>query len=95
MIILRFRLESEKTMQKITKLDVFKYMADELPRERRLKIEEASKSDSEVRRWIDELTPTVEELNQQPVPEVQLDPASPEGKRLGIDTFMRMQDEDS
>ena len=47
---------------RITKYDVFRYMANQLTRSRRQELEAACNTDAQVRRWFEELTPRKEEL---------------------------------
>ena len=77
-------------MDKITKFDVFRYVANELTRERRIQVEEAAKTDPDVQRWLQELTPTEEELVKEAI--VKL-PAidSPEARKIAAETYLSVQ----
>jgi serine/threonine protein kinase/formylglycine-generating enzyme required for sulfatase activity len=56
---------------RITKMDVFLYMADRLGQTRRVELEAACKTNAQVRQWFEELTPREEDLEIDPFPEVQ------------------------
>ena len=60
----------------ITKKDVFRYYANDLDRVRRRELEAACRTNAQVRQWFEELAPTEEELERQPLPEVRLDSAA-------------------
>jgi hypothetical protein len=73
----------------ITKFDVFLYFADQLSRARRLELEAACKTNAQVRQWFADLTPTDAELEQQPVPAVQID--SPANRDLAASTYLSVE----
>jgi hypothetical protein len=76
-------------LDKITKTDVFLYFANKLDRARRRELESACRSDEQVRRWFDELTPTEEEIERMPLPAVRLD--SPEVRRLAVIAYLSVE----
>lgn len=76
---------------KITKFDVFLYFADQLDRARRLELEAACATNTQVRQWFDDLTPTQAELDAAPVPTIATD--TPEYRRIAAQTYLSMSRE--
>jgi len=65
------------------------YFADELDRERRRAVESACRSDPQVRHWFAELTPTDEDLDDEPLPEVRVD--TPEYRSLAAAAYLSVE----